>query len=94
MLLNDPEVTEDWSDSDLIDYITCLKEVQSELHDDGPRWWHIWRSVYETKDGNFICYKYAVATGDNTPSELGYEGNGLNDLCQVHKKQVTTYVYE
>lgn len=92
-LLNDPEITDDWSDSNLIEYVTCLKEVHSELYDD-YRWWNIWESVYETKNGNFIAYKYAISTGDNTPSELGYEGNGLDDLAQVHRKQITTYIYE
>lgn len=93
-LLNDPEITDDWTEHDLIDYVTCLKEVSSTLVDDDPRWWHIWESVYETKSGKYIKYIYPVSTGDNTPSELGYEGYGLEDLSEVFRTETITYTYK
>lgn len=88
----DKEVNKDYTDYDLIDYITCLKEVQKE-EVDTERWWNIWESVYEVSDGVYLKYSYAKATGDNTPSDLGYEDNGLDDIWEVKRKEVITYKY-
>lgn len=92
-LLNNPEITDDWSEYELIDYVTCLKQVHSELTD-SRRWWDTWESIYETEDGKYISYQYARSTGDNTPSELGYEDCGLEDLTEVFKTETITYTYQ
>jgi len=88
----DKEVTKDFTDYDLIDYVTCLKEVHSEQVDE-YRWWDIWEDVFEVDSDVYLKYTYAKATGDLTPSELGYEDNGLDDIVEVIKKEITTYTY-
>ena len=88
----DSEVTEDFTDYDLIECVTCLKRVDYEEVDES-RWWSIWEDVYEVEPDVYLKYSYARATGDRTPSELGYEDNGLDDIWEVQRKEVTTYNY-
>ena len=88
----DSEVTEEFTDSDLIDYGTCLQKVQDEMVDEA-RWWQYWEAVYKVQDGVFLCYSYPRSSGDRTPWEQGYEGNGLGDIWEVQEKIVQRTVY-
>ena len=88
----DKEVSEEYTDYDLIEYVTCLKEVQNKKIDE-QRWWDINESVYEVKEGVYLKYFYASSTGDRTPIELGYEDRGLDDIIEVQRKEIKTYVY-
>ena len=88
----DSTITEEYTDYDLIEYVTCLKRVASE-EVDTERWWDIWEDVYEVEPGVFLKYAYARSTGDSTPCELGYEDNGLDDIWEVNQKVITSYAY-
>ena len=79
-----PEVNEDYTDSDLIEYVTCLKKVHDEQIDES-RWWSEWEAVYEVKEGVYLKYAYPRSTGDSTPSELGYTDYGLDEIWEVEK---------
>jgi len=88
----DKEVSEEYTDYDLIEYVTCLKEVQTQKIGE-ERWWDLNESIYEVKEGVYLKYFYASSTGDSTPSELGYEDGGLDDILEVQRKEIKTYVY-
>jgi len=88
----DKDINDEYSDRDLIECVRCLKTVNSELEDES-RWWSTWADVYEVQDGVYLKYYYARATGDNTPSELGYEDNGLDDIFEVKREVISTYTY-
>ena len=83
----DKEVNEDFTD-----YVTCLKRVDYQEVDE-HRWWSIWEDVYEVETGVYLKYSYARTTGDSTPSDLGYEDKGLDDIWEVKRKEVVTYKY-
>lgn len=89
---HDNDITEEFTNYDLIEYVTCLKQVHSELVDD-YRWWDIWEDTYEVVTGVHLRYSYAKATGDSTPSELGYEDSGLDDIVEVRQEVISTYKY-
>ena len=89
---HDKKITEEYTDSDLVEYVSCLKQVHSERVDD-RRWWDIWEAVYEVVPGTYVRHTYAVSTGDSTPKELGYEGNGLADIAEVTQEVISTYKY-
>ncbi len=71
----------------------CGNEVYREKGD-SHRWWNdVW--IVKDIDGMLIGYDGAETTGDNSPTEVGWEFND-SSICEVKAvtKTITTTVYE
>lgn len=88
----DKNITEEYSDNDLIEYIDCLSTQENEMVDES-RWWQTWEKVVKVEDNVFLKLSYARSSGDSTPHELGYEDNGLDDVWEVKEKIISKTVF-
>ena len=88
----DKKVTEEYTDSDLLEYIDCLSTQENEMVDES-RWWQIWEKVVKVENDVFLKFSYARSSGDGTPHELGYEDNGLDDIWEVKERVVSKTEY-
>ena len=81
--------------SDIIEYLSCCSVVHKELVYES-RWWNLYEYIVKLNSDAFISYVTAEATGDNTPTELGFEQSdyGLDSIHEVVPVQVTTTVYK
>ena len=78
--------------NDILEFLSCCPEMQSEVVDE-YRWWNEVEYVVQVKD-IFLKYYNAESTGDNTPTELGYEGiSSINDIIEVQPKVIQTTIY-
>ena len=80
------------SEDSIIEWIRYSDEIYSEIVDT-KRWWKVVFRVVEI-DGMFIGFDDAETTGDNSPSDVGFEFNP-ESIVEVEKvveiKQVVTY---
>lgn len=78
------------TDEIIIDTIRCAKKVW-EGDEDEHRWWVNTFKVVKIGD-MLIGFGNAKTTGDNSPSEVGWEFDP-STICEVEPKEVTTTVY-
>ena len=80
------------SEDSIIELIRYSDEIYSEIVDT-KRWWKVVFRVVEI-DGMFIGFDDAETTGDNSPSDVGFEFNP-ESIVEVEKvveiKHVVTY---
>ena len=80
------------SEDSIIEWIRYSDEIYSEIVDT-KRWWKVVFRVVEI-DGMFIGFDDAETTGDNSPSDVGFEFNP-ESIVEVEKvveiKHVVTY---
>lgn len=79
------------TDESIIETIITRKRVWSG-NADVMRWWINWFSVVEI-DGMLIGFNDALTTGDDSPSDKGWEFDP-SSICEVVAKEVTTTIYE
>lgn len=85
--------TRGWSPDDSnIREVLLYGDTVYERVDGSHRWWN---DVFRVVDvgGLLIGCWDAQTTGDNSPSEVGWEFD-WNSLCEVERRDVTTTVYE
>lgn len=79
------------TDKDLAEFL-FETDVVWEKETSRHRWWTSYFTVVEI-DGMLIGFESAKTTGDQSPSDTGWEFDPKT-VCRVEAKQVTTVVYE
>ncbi len=78
--------------ADIYDYLDCLSPIQTTVVD-SYRWWDEMETVVELEKDFFVAFTDAHSTGDNTPSDLGYEQPPISDIREVRKKVIEQIIY-
>jgi len=86
------DVSDDCSNSDIYEILSCLEVMQTELYAES-RWWNIVQAVAKVTNDIYISYPYYETTGDRTADELGAEPLSLKMIHQVYPQTVKTIVY-
>lgn len=77
---------------DIYEILSCSKELDSETISE-LRWWNEVEKVVELTANTFVSYITAEATGDSTPTELGWERPSINTIKRVYPERVVTIRY-
>lgn len=81
--------------SEIMEFLTEEPELQNERVYES-RWWDEYETVVKLpnlEEDIFVLFTYAETTGDNSPSDCGYESPGIGSLTQVFPKEITKVVY-